>query len=518
MNIELIKVFDYSRDLDTDDKYINTEFVDDFLYVSKIDREEHVSGNEVNQIIKYNIKDKNSKGKVIHTFPTKFNDLKFIDQTLIVSNNKYIFVLLVDTSYNNTKEKVIQIDIKTNKIIKILNTLEKIETIYVDDKKLYTVSTDGGIKIYSVDDKPKFSKFKYIPFNETEKSYLVIQRRKPTNSIKMISNKKNIYLGYNVNFEKYDSEYKKNFQKFHLYKIDKNSKTGDDLPKKLKGNIKILKEIDNFIYTQYTEPITLDNGKKDTKSSLAKIDMNDFEIVENYYNDYDSKWDVSSLLIEFGLLFVGGVKGIINIFDEKTGELLENLHHTDIVSENFPWLTIYVGTIQKMYIKGKYLYAVSAKVLKRWDLTKIPVVQKRLNKIYSDKRMSLKIIGKNNPLLRLPNDIENVIVKQSVLKNNNTKSKTPRNNTKSKTPRNNTKSKIPKNILDELFKELKFENEKECTKRPSKNNKKSLKKDEIIEILTKYTKDYEGIRKRIPKGFRYLRKNEICEAIFQLKK
>ena len=250
--------------------------------------------------------------------------------------------------------------------------------------------------------------------------------------------------------------------------------------------------------------------------------MNDFEIVENYYNDYDSKWNVSSLLIEFGLLFVGGVKGIINIFDEKTGELLENLHHTDIVTEYFPWLTIYVGTIQKMYIKNKYLYAVSAKVLKRWDLTKIPVVQKRLNKIYSDKRMNLQTIGKNNPLLRLPDDIKNVIVKKAVF-NNNAKSKTPRNNrelkTKSKTSRNNieSKTKIQKNILDELFKELKFEDEKECIKRPSKNNK-SLKKDEIIEILTKYTNKYAEIRKEIPRNFRYLKKDKICEAIFQLKK
>ena len=171
---------------------ISTEFVDNSLYVSRIDREEHDSGDEVNEIIKYNINDKNSKGKVIHTFPTEFDDLKFIDQTLIVSNNKYIFVLLVGTSYNETKEKVIQIDIKTNKIFKILNTLEQIKTIYVDDKKLYTVSTDGGIKIYSVDT-PKFGKFKYIPFNEKEKSYSEIGYRNPTNSIKMIANNKNIY-------------------------------------------------------------------------------------------------------------------------------------------------------------------------------------------------------------------------------------------------------------------------------------------------------------------------------------
>ena len=52
--IELIKDFDYSIDLNTDDKYISTEFVDNSLYVSRIDREEHDSGDEVNEIIKYN--------------------------------------------------------------------------------------------------------------------------------------------------------------------------------------------------------------------------------------------------------------------------------------------------------------------------------------------------------------------------------------------------------------------------------------------------------------------------------
>ena len=46
---------------------------------------------KVNEIIKYNTNDKNSKGKAIHTFPTEFDDLKFIDQTLIVSTNKYVF-------------------------------------------------------------------------------------------------------------------------------------------------------------------------------------------------------------------------------------------------------------------------------------------------------------------------------------------------------------------------------------------------------------------------------------------
>ena len=123
--------------------------------------------------------------------------------------------------------------------------------------------------------------------------------------------------------------------------------------------------------------------------------------------------------------------------------------------------------------------------------------------------MNLQTIGKN-PLLRLPDEIKNVIAKKAVLNNNNTKSKTPRNNTKSKT-------KIPKKILDELFKELKFEDEKECIKRPSKNNK-SLKKDEIIKILTKYTNKYAEIRNGIPRDFKYLRKDEICEAIFELKK
>ena len=453
ISLEPVKNFDSTIKMNN---YIitNTFRTDKYLYVSYINDKGWDSPNNNNMLVQYDIntEKKNWGYKYKLRLPKS-----------LFSTKKYLLMSVVNPmDRTGNSNEIIKLNIKDGKLQEKLTTIQEVLSIFIENDTLYTASTEA-IKIYDL--KKKLDKpTENILFDKNIK----LKVYELSANMKLIVDNNFMYLGYKIPKKNYT-----NPDKWGLCKINKDDQKVIWNKTFKKGNTSVLHISNDFIYTstfnkdlEYPEDFSSNAIKLDTEGKKLKT----YKYTdENKISEYGVASAVTSVYVNFGLVFVGASDGIIRIFDE-TGKLLCRLLHYDEDEEVTP--------INDINIFKKYLYISSELDVKKMDLTKISILQKHLNKI-------------------------------------NTKTQTQNTNTKkpntSKTTKTNTSKNLQKDNLNKFLKELNFKDINECKKRSTKNNN-SLTKNELIKKIN----EYPEIKKQLPANLNSIKKNEICEAIFKL--
>jgi hypothetical protein len=313
--------------------------------------------------------------------------------------------------------EIIKLNIKDGKLQEKLTTIQEVLSIFIVNDTLYTASTEA-IKMYDL--KKKLDKpTENILFDKNIK----LKVYELSANMKLIVDNNVMYLGYKIPKDNYT-----NPDVWGLCKINKDDQKVIWNKKFKKGDTSVLHISNDLIYTstfnkdlEYPEDFSSNVVKLDTEGKKSKTYKYTDENKISEYGDVTSA--VTSVYVNFGLVFVGASDGIIRIFDEISGKLLCRLLHYDEDEEITP--------INDINIFKKHLYISSELDVKKLDLSKIPVLQKP--------------------------------------------------NTKKQTQNTNTK----KTITDKFLKELNFKDINECKKRSTKNNK-SLTKNELIKKINEY--------------------------------
>ena len=434
MSLEPIKNFDSTIKMNN---YIitNTFATDKYLYVSYINDKGWDSPNNNNMLVQYDINtEKKNWG---YKYKSKLPKSLF-------STKKYLLMSVVNPmDKTGNSNEIIKLNIKDGKLQDKLTTIQQVLSIFIEKDTLYTASTEA-IKMYDL--KKKLDKpTENILFDKNIK----LKVYELSANMKLIVDNNVMYLGYKIPKDNYT-----NPDVWGLCKINKDDQKVIWNKKFKKGNTSVLHISNDLIYTstfnkdlEYPEDFSSNVVKLDTEGKKSKTYKYTDENKISDYGDVTSA--VTSVYVNFGLVFVGASDGIIRIFDEKNGKLLCRLLHYDEDEEITP--------INDINIFKKHLYISSELDVKKMDLSKIPVLQKHLNKT-------------------------------------------------------NTSKNLQKDNLDKFLKELNFKNINECKKRSTKNNN-SLTKNELIKKIN----EYPEIKKQLPANLNSIKKDKICEAIFKLK-
>ena len=434
MSLEPIKNFDSTIKMNN---YIitNTFATDKYLYVSYINDKGWDSLNDNNMLVQYDINtEKKNWG---YKYKSKLPKSLF-------STKKYLVMSVVNPmDKTGNSNEIIKLNIKDGKLQDKLTTIQQVLSIFIEKDTLYTASTEA-IKMYDL--KKKLDKpTENILFDKNIK----LKVYELSANMKLIVDNNVMYLGYKIPKDNYT-----NPDVWGLCKINKDDQKVIWNKKFKKGNTSVLHISNDLIYTstfnkdlEYPEDFSSNVVKLDTEGKKSKTYKYTDENKISDYGDVTSA--VTSVYVNFGLVFVGASDGIIRIFDEKNGKLLCRLLHYDEDEE--------ITSINDINIFKKHLYISSELDVKKMDLSKIPVLQKHLNKT-------------------------------------------------------NTSKNLQKDNLDKFLKELNFKDINECKKRSTKNNN-SLTKNELIKKIN----EYPEIKKQLPANLNSIKKDKICEAIFKLK-
>lgn len=433
MSLEPIKNFDSTIKMNN---YIitNTFATDKYLYVSYINDKGWDSPNNNNMLVQYDIntEKKNWGYKYKLRLPKS-----------LFCTKKYLLMSVVNPmDKTGNSNEIIKLNIKDGKLQEKLTTIQEVLSIFIENDTLYTATTEA-IKIYDL--KKKLDKpTENILFDKNIK----LKVYELSANMKLIVDNNFMYLGYKIPKKNYT-----NPDKWGLCKINKDDQKVIWNKTFKKGNTSVLHISNDFIYTstfnkdlEYPEDFSSNAIKLDTEGKKLKTYKYTDENKISEYGVVASA--VTSVYVNFGLVFVGASDGIIRIFDE-TGKLLCRLLHYDEDEEITP--------INDINIFKKHLYISSELDVKKMDLSKIPILQKHLNKT-------------------------------------------------------NTSKNLQKDNLDKFLKELNFKDINECKKRSTKNNN-SLTKNELIKKIN----EYPEIKKQLPANLNSIKKDQICEAIFKLK-
>lgn len=457
MSLEPIKNFDSTIKMNN---YIitNTFATDKYLYVSYINDKGWDSPNNNNMLVQYDINtEKKNWG---YKYKSKLPKSLF-------STKKYLLMSVVNPmDKTGNSNELIKLNIKDGKLQEKLTTIQEVLSIFIENDTLYTASTEA-IKIYDL--KKKLDKStENILFDKNIK----LKVYELSANMKLIVDNNVMYLGYKIPKDNYT-----NPDVWGLCKINKDDQKVIWNKRFKKGNTSVLHISNDFIYTstfnkdlEYPEDFSSNAIKLDTEGKKLKTYKYTDENKISEYGVVASA--VTSVYVNFGLVFVGASDGIIRIFDE-TGKLLCRLLHYDEDEEVTP--------INDINIFKKYLYISSELDVKKMDLTKISILQKHLNKINTKTQTQ------------------------------NTNTKKPNTSKTTKTTKTNTSKNLQKDNLNKFLKELNFKDINECKKRSTKNNN-SLTKNELIKKIN----EYPEIKKQLPANLNSIKKNEICEAIFKL--
>lgn len=434
MSLEPIKNFDSTIKMNN---YIitNTFATDKYLYVSYINDKGWDSPNDNNMLVQYDINtEKKNWG---YKYKSKLPKSLF-------STKKYLLMSVVNPmDKTGNSNEIIKLNIKDGKLQEKLTTIQEVLSIFIEKDTLYTASTEA-IKMYDL--KKKLDKpTENILFDKNIK----LKVYELSANMKLIVDNNVMYLGYKIPKDNYT-----NPDVWGLCKINKDDQKVIWNKRFKKGNTSVLHISNDLIYTstfnkdlEYPEDFPSNAVKLNTEGKKSKTYKYTDENKISDYGDVTSA--VTSVYVNFGLVFVGASDGMIRIFDEKNGKLLCRLLHYDEDEEITP--------INDINIFKKHLYISSELDVKKMDLSKIPILQKHLNKT-------------------------------------------------------NTSKNLQKDNLDKFLKELNFKDINECKKRSSKNNK-SLTKNELIKKIN----EYPEIKKQLPANLNSIKKDQICEAIFKLK-
>jgi hypothetical protein len=440
MSLEPIKNFDSTIKMNN---YIitNTFVTDKYLYVSYINDKGWDNPNDNNVLVQYDI---NTEKKIWgYKYKSRLPKALF-------STKKYLLMSVVNPmDRTGNSNEIIKLNIKDGKLQDKLTTIQQVLSIFIEKDTLYTASTEA-IKMYDLNkklDEPTEN----ILFGKNIK----LKVFELSANMKLIVDNNFMYLGYKIPKDNYT-----NPDIWGLCKINKDDQKIIWNKRFKKGNTSVLHISNDLIYTstfnkdlEYPEDFSSNAVKLNTEGKKSKTYKYTDENKISEYGDVTGA--VTSVYVNFGLVFAGASDGMIRIFDEKSGKLLCRLLHYDEDEEVTP--------INDINIFKKHLYISSELDVKKMDLSKIPVLQKHLNKT----------------------------------------------NTKKQTQNTNTK----KTITDIFIKELNFKDINECKKRSTKNNN-SLTKNELIKKIN----EYPEIKNHLPANLNSIKKDEICEAIFKLKK
>ncbi len=408
MSLEPIKNFDSTIKMNN---YIitNTFATDKYLYVSYINDKGWDSPNDNNMLVQYDINtEKKNWG---YKYKSKLPKSLF-------STKKYLLMSVVNPmDKTGNSNEIIKLNIKDGKLQEKLTTIQEVLSIFIENDTLYTASTEA-IKMYDL--KKKLDKpTENILFDKNIK----LKVYELSANMKLIVDNNVMYLGYKIPKDNYT-----NPDVWGLCKINKDDQKVIWNKKFKKGDTSVLHISNDLIYTstfnkdlEYPEDFSSNVVKLDTEGKKSKTYKYTDENKISEYGDVTSA--VTSVYVNFGLVFVGASDGIIRIFDEISGKLLCRLLHYDEDEEITP--------INDINIFKKHLYISSELDVKKLDLSKIPVLQKP--------------------------------------------------NTKKQTQNTNTK----KTITDKFLKELNFKDINECKKKSTKNNN-SLTKNELIKKINEY--------------------------------
>ena len=408
------------------------EVEDKHLYVSTSPlSSSRTKKNETkSKIMKYNIEDHSEVWS--HTYEDKINNSLNISSLLIkklIPTEKYLYVI-GGGGYNKTHESVshlycnhfiLKIDNKTGKKIELNEFKDRIIcSATLDNNSIYVATllrenNDFVVYKYDLDKLDKNSMKTHLDDNKTN----IFQSK-----FEKFSTRINIYVKNNIIYRGYDVSSKKKYipkgktrerdvPRTKLDKIDIKNKKIEKIISLDGGDTFNFQVMNNDIYTLINNNKLTPNESLYNSSIPAKINLGDDKIemkydfskeeFEEFVEDKKNSPKTNSILIKYGLIFSACNDGIIRVYDDKNGKLVNRILHN--VNTAKPSKTKDLNNIAFIEANDKYLYtAVYDGIIMRWKFSDLPIIsdyvsknnKKEINSKKNDKKKLVKNVKNNN--------------------------------------------------------------------------------------------------------------------------